>query len=572
MERPGIIGHLYHRLGLRPRYGVGNGSQPGSSAHKDKREQLERMTRPHCGENDGAGARDIQSMKNHSPVLNTLFLLQNPRWLKLYSHGPINQSDGMIVSDTMITKGNHDQNRPTPQSSWESESGPDHFRTVIMIPRLGLNAGKQFQSNRSLSFITVMEEHVFQSKIYRFLLPLLSMQRASWEQGVAAQALLETYLFTSDAFVTPPNDTSTGINYLSLIHGLVHDSIVRQGMDGRLAVVLNGDGSSDTSALDPACIGESLHFLYDKPEVDQQSLRQAARLMLQYILNDCPKYFVRDPTSLGKKAYLFSHRVDAVQIWSDSVFMLPPFLASSAIFYSLHPDSQFDPPTLIRHALSQVILAREVLQADTGEWHHIHDFTENRTIGNEFWGVGNGWVCGGIIRLFRVIARSLENDPPTPLHDALLNDSGVVSSLRNCYRILQYTLDTSLSHIRPDGLFSNIIDNPTTFVETNLSQQLAYTIYRLLDLHSHSSQRVLQYLHLSSMEVGRSRVLKRHADLMFEAASEKVDKWGFVQGVCGSPNFDRSGTAAEGQAWAILMNVARAEYERHQSNTIGTAD
>ena len=50
------------------------------------------------------------------------------------------------------------------------------------------------------------------------------------------------------------------------------------------------------------------------------------------------------------------------------------------------------------------------------------------------------------------------------------------------------------------------------------------------------------------------------AELMRNAAMEKTDEWGFVRGVCGSPRFDAPGTAAEGQAWGVLMEVARAQY------------
>jgi unsaturated rhamnogalacturonyl hydrolase len=41
------------------------------------------------------------------------------------------------------------------------------------------------------------------------------------------------------------------------------------------------------------------------------------------------------------------------------------------------------------------------------------------------------------------------------------------------------------------------------------------------------------------------------------AALAKVDAEGYVQGVCGSPTFDRPGTATEGQAFCLLMEAAR---------------
>jgi hypothetical protein len=35
-----------------------------------------------------------------------------------------------------------------------------------------------------------------------------------------------------------------------------------------------------------------------------------------------------------------------------------------------------------------------------------------------------------------------------------------------------------------------------------------------------------------------------------------MDSFGYVQGVCGAPNFDHPGTATEGQAFCILMEAA----------------
>ena len=43
---------------------------------------------------------------------------------------------------------------------------------------------------------------------------------------------------------------------------------------------------------------------------------------------------------------------------------------------------------------------------------------------------------------------------------------------------------------------------------------------------------------------------------MRKAAYKKVDSFGLVQGVCGAPNFNRPGTATEGQAFFLLMEAA----------------
>jgi unsaturated rhamnogalacturonyl hydrolase len=43
---------------------------------------------------------------------------------------------------------------------------------------------------------------------------------------------------------------------------------------------------------------------------------------------------------------------------------------------------------------------------------------------------------------------------------------------------------------------------------------------------------------------------------MRNAARAKMDSFGYVQSVCGAPNFDRQGTSTEAQAFAIMMEAA----------------
>ncbi len=99
-------------------------------------------------------------------------------------------------------------------------------------------------------------------------------------------------------------------------------------------------------------------------------------------------------------------------------------------------------------------------------------------------------------------------------------------------------IDGCLVYQRPDGLFHDVIDKPDTFVETNLGQMLAYSIYR-----------GLQHGWLDES-------YRKHAEEMRNAVIKKVDKFGLVQDVCGSPTFDRAGTATEGQAFFLLMETA----------------
>jgi hypothetical protein len=48
----------------------------------------------------------------------------------------------------------------------------------------------------------------------------------------------------------------------------------------------------------------------------------------------------------------------------------------------------------------------------------------------------------------------------------------------------------------------------------------------------------------------------KHGLKMRRAAYGKIDSSGLVQGVCGAPNFNKPGTATEGQAFFLLMEAA----------------
>jgi hypothetical protein len=49
---------------------------------------------------------------------------------------------------------------------------------------------------------------------------------------------------------------------------------------------------------------------------------------------------------------------------------------------------------------------------------------------------------------------------------------------------------------------------------------------------------------------------KERADAIRLAARSRVDENGIVQGACGSPSFDKSGTSTEAQSFFLMMESA----------------
>lgn len=299
---------------------------------------------------------------------------------------------------------------------------------------------------------------------------MLSLQRATWEQGVAMQAMLES-----------------GENDLVIL--MAKDAVLRQSQDGRPAML-----GEEFALSDAASPGEAVLWAANK--TNDPILMNGFNRLLDYILNRAPR------TEEG----IIYHFTNIPQIWSDIMYMLPPFLAAAG---------KFD------EAMKQIDGARSCLwNADKKLLSHMWDCEKQTFVRKDCWGVGNGWSAAGMTRVIRALPKSMQNEK------------------KKLIGYVQEIIDGCLAHMRADGLFHNIVDDPRSFIETNLAQMLAYSIYR-------------------GIEGGWiDKSYRARAEKMRAAAHAKVDDLGLVQGVCGSPEFDHPGTATEGQAFFILMEAA----------------
>lgn len=309
------------------------------------------------------------------------------------------------------------------------------------------------------------------NQLVRVINAMLSMQRASWEQGVAMQSLWE-------------------IGETELAYLMAKEAVLRQVDDGRLSVLY-----TDNGVTDPAASGEVVYRMAQK--TGETEFVEANKKMLDFLLNNAPK---------SEDGILY-HIMSGPEFWIDSMYMAPPYLSAAGYH---------------KEAIKQINGFRKALWNPEKKLfsHRWHD--EKKIFPNEkFWGVGNGWSMACYARVIDTLPKNMENERKQLIAFAIENIEGC------------------LPYLRDDGLFHDIIDDNTTFVETNLGQMIAYTIYRgiksgwLLDSYFEKAEK------------------------MRDAALAKVDEHGFVQGVCGAPHFNSSGRAAEGQAFYILMEASR---------------
>ena len=215
--------------------------------------------------------------------------------------------------------------------------------------------------------------------------------------------------------------------------------------------------------------------------------------------------WIRDKAPRNSEGILY-HTLNTPEIWSDGFNCAAPFLAAMG-----HYDE----------AMTQIAGYRKRLwNPEKKLLAHIWDDGKGQFQDPAFWGVGNGWAAVGLTRVIRHLPRDRQDDR------------------KRLASFAKDIVDGCLAYQREDGLFHNVVDQSGIFVETNLAQALAFAIYEGIS-GGWLSQNYLA-----------------HADRMRGAARQKMDAFGYVQGVCGAPHFDRPGTAAEGQAFCMMMEAA----------------
>ena len=304
-------------------------------------------------------------------------------------------------------------------------------------------------------------------------LAMLAMQRASWEQGTAIQAAVET-------------------NDLLLLHLLVTEAILRQTPDGRTCML-----GSNNNVTDPVAAGAGIVKCYELTGL--QKYKDAADRLYDYCKTKAPR---------NAEGTLY-HITNGKELWSDSIYMLPPFLAAY---------KDYD------ECMKQLRGYRNVLwYKDKKLFAHRWSDDKGDFVNPKCWGGGNGWAMASFAIIYELMPDNL------------------TSYKKEIASMIQELTEGLIAHMRPDGLFHDIVDDKSSFVETNLSQMAAFGIYKGIRLGM------------------LDKKYRTHADKMKAAAISKIDKYGYVQDACGSPTFSKPGTSTEAQAFFLMMQAESAK-------------
>ncbi|KAG8973142.1 hypothetical protein FRB90_009988, partial [Tulasnella sp. 427] len=318
----------------------------------------------------------------------------------------------------------------------------------------------------------------------------------------------------SSSYLTPTPPSAQTLNPVL--------DIARQVINTRSSKQFVQDGS----AGDPASIGVGV-LLGNWTRAPGANWDTAAEDQLSLLLNATPR----------SVDGAISHRTESVQLWSDFVYMVPPFLA----YYGVLTSNK----TLISASYDQIKLYRNYLYDSSSHlWRHITTapidstgppgdpsntaFSFNDT---GYWSTGNGWAAAGMLRVLGTIKNSPYSKQFSHEQDDLQD---WISDIHN-----------GMTAQLPDsGLFYNYVNDPTTGTDAASTALFAATVYRAVTLYSpdHYGN------YVDAAEKARQALYANNGTVHF-------DSEGWLQPVVNPNSFHEMGKESpEGQAFALQMD------------------
>jgi rhamnogalacturonyl hydrolase YesR len=229
-------------------------------------------------------------------------------------------------------------------------------------------------------------------------------------------------------------------------------------------------------------------------------IREAYEALLDYTLHRAE----RSPDGI------VYHLNDTPEFWVDSIYMLPPFLAAAGY-------------------------CEEAVKQCNGYWNALYD--SNIKMLNWIWhdekkaftrthhrSICTGYAAVGLVKVAAHLPESMGRDK-----DALMEKGRIV-------------IDSILRYIDGDGVCHDTLDNPDSIVGINAVSMVAGAIYRAL---------TAGYLNGEYLAA---------AEKLRQSLHDKLDPYGFLFGVCGVPNNDKTGISSNGQSFFLMMEAAYYDY------------
>ncbi|GAA5912382.1 hypothetical protein JCM6882_002576 [Rhodosporidiobolus microsporus] len=381
----------------------------------------------------------------------------------------------------------------------------------------------------------------------------------SWEIGAHLQALLEfrypalaPFSFDDDwASVSPSTSFSSsadGDNPYPYEIVSAAAEIVASKPDGQ------GQLISDGSAADPAAVGAFVVLAANLTEeganlrgssVGREAAWSAVEGQVRELLERTPR--------TGDGA--ISHRVSEVQLWSDFVYMVPPFFAYLGALTAN--------TTLLQLAYDQARLYRQYLRADSGSgqglWRHIYVPSGGTTDEADpgLWATGNAWAAAGMLR---VVASLINADEDW--EDDFESQAGDLAGW------VREIVEASWALPRRNGLLHNYLNETSSFADAASTALMVASTYRLAALASEHSGLSSSAPSASALSTAESAYLT--LTTTSSSSTVHISPAGVLSPVANPMSYadqldnvraDGSGSVSpEGQAFVLNMESARRDF------------
>ncbi|KIM37396.1 hypothetical protein M413DRAFT_30868 [Hebeloma cylindrosporum] len=358
----------------------------------------------------------------------------------------------------------------------------------------------------------------------------------SWELGTRAQTIhelnaTEYSVLTAESLPSPQSIPSSLVSdldpFFAIAKAVVSNrTIANNGTTGPQPLMPDG------SAADPTSIGVSVLLAnwtgQDSGQVDYAG---AAADQLDFLFYKVPH------TSDGA----ISHRVWEVQLWSDFVYMVPPFLAHYGVITRNR--------TLLAESYNQIKLYRSYLRDPTqGMWKHVVGGSGENDEG--FWSTGNGWAAAGMLR---VLATIRESEYANTFKD---EQSDLADWVQEIHTAIYPHLDTT-------NVFTNYADQPASapgnFYDASSTALLASTVYRAsLMLNQHT---FIPYADRSRRTLFDSTSLSTSDAMASFDGYQHLTTDGWLTPVVNPHSYRQEGNqSAEAQAFVVQLHAAYRDW------------
>ncbi|GAA6021176.1 hypothetical protein JCM11491_001596 [Sporobolomyces phaffii] len=356
----------------------------------------------------------------------------------------------------------------------------------------------------------------------------------SWEIGTHLEALIEfsspSLAVYSSAFArvspatTPlPTQVLTSVSYL-----------VAQDSTSPSRQIVPDGSAADPCSIAPFYVLANYTLADDRDTLPTNSttattgatkvtVETAVRNQLDAILLATPR------TSDGA----ISHRVATTELWSDFVYMVPPFLAYTGVLTRN--------TSMLDAAYTQCRLYRDRLLAPSiGLWRHI-------ALGDSpdpgLWSTGNGWAANGMLRVVGALRNSGYSDQYSSEVDDLLNWTREI-------------VTATWRQPMKNGLLHNYLNETSTFAECSGTALLSAATYRVSQLSGNYSRSA----ELTAAESAYQTLTAQHVSSPQGVLAPVVNPMDYSSELQNVKSDGTGNVSPEGEAFVLLMESARRDW------------